>query len=124
MRRSELSARTQFAIQQMRLFQQKEETLRAAVTDRYNAEKENLRTAYEKTGRETFGHLDATITQRANDDTMRKNLVGDEQFYRALAEMYARIASVELELDKFRFEQENNSVFQTRTSRTGRTVLQ
>jgi uncharacterized membrane-anchored protein YjiN (DUF445 family) len=93
-----LSAEARHAITQMRYFQQLEETHRVAVKDQYQKVRQQQRDAYQRTNRETFGALEETITQIANADPIRKSLVGDEQFARSLAEMYAQIAAVEISL--------------------------
>lgn len=97
-----LSRRTQWAIEQMRRCQAQQEQFRKAAQSEYEAAKIDLTRAYQNTQRETLGNLDKTIQRRALNDQTRKDLVGDESFYRSLTLMYASVAQVELALDEAR----------------------
>lgn len=97
-----MSDRSRWAVEQMRWFQQLEEKYRKSAQNEYEKAKEALARAYTRTNRETLGSFDKTISRRALDDTTRKELVGDENFFRGLTEMYASIAMVELAVDRLR----------------------
>ena len=98
----EMSEWSQKAVHLMRHFQNLEEKYRVAAAREYQAAKEELTRAYALTNRESLGNLQLAIQKRAREDQTRKALIGDEQFYRGLAEMYAAIAQVELTLDEAR----------------------
>lgn len=103
----------------MRHFQGKEEEARSAVTDHRDKVKTQLKDNYIRTGRETFGALDETVTQLANNDSIGKTMIGDEQFYRGLAHMYAQIALVELAIEEKAERESSNSVRHAHPLRTG-----
>lgn len=96
------SDRTIWAVSQMRRFQALEEQRRDSAEREYKAAKEGLVRAYARTGRESLGNLEKAIDRRALNDQTRKEIIGDEQFFRGLTEMYSGIALVELALDKLR----------------------
>lgn len=98
----EMSEWSQKAVYLMRRYQNLAEKYREAATREYQAAKEGLTRAYQRTNRESLGNLDRAIQKRALEDPTRQVLIGDEQFYRALASMYAAIAQVELTLDEAR----------------------
>jgi len=91
-----LPSEARVALRWMRHFQRLEEQTRTAVTDRRRDITEAYRQAYIKTNRQTHGSLNQTATQRANQDEVSKTMIGNEQFYRELANMYANIVTAEL----------------------------
>lgn len=97
-----ISHRAQWAIDQMRRCQDLEEQYRTAAQEEYKAAKDDLTRAYTRTQRQTLGSFDKTIQRRALADQTRKELVGDEAFYRSLTLMYTGVAQVELALDAAR----------------------
>lgn len=111
----QLSDETLTAIRNMRKCQETEESFREAAQTRFKEAKEAYRKAYAKTtNRSTLGNLEYTINRRAQEDPQRKDLVGDEQFYRGLTQMYAAVAQVELALDEAR-DREQSTVSNSRT---------
>jgi len=98
----ELSEPALRAIHLMRRFQSLEEQYREAAAKEYELARVALETAYAKTNRESLGNISKALHKRALEDPTRKELIGDEQFFRELAVMYAAIAQVELSLDEAR----------------------
>lgn len=98
------------ALRWMRYFQRMEERTRIEVTERRQEITEAFKRAYIKTNRQTHGALNQTVAQRANQDEVSKTMVGNEQFYRELTQMYASVVIAELAYAEAREREQSNRV--------------